>query len=113
MKYSDLRDFISQLQRMGELKPISVPVSPYLEMTEVCDRTLRAAGPALLFEHPTGHKVPVLGNLFGTPRRVALGMGADDVKELRKIGHVLARLKEPEPPRGFRDIMDLGSLVKA
>ena len=101
MKYSDLRDFISQLQRMGELKPILIPVSPYLEMTEVCDRTLRAAGPALLFQNPTGHSIPVLGNLFGTERRVALGMGAEDVSELRKIGHVLARLKEPEPPKDF------------
>ena len=91
------------LQGMGELKRISVPVSPHLEMTEVCDRTLRAGGPALLFENPTGHTMPVLGNLFGTPRRVALGMGANDVSELRKIGHVLARLKEPEPPKGFKD----------
>ena len=101
MNYSDLRDFISQLQEIGELKRISLPVSPYLEMTEVCDRVLRAEGPALLFEKPVGHSIPVLGNLFGTPRRVALGMGADDVSELRKIGHVLARLKEPEPPKGF------------
>src|SRR5471030_2191237 len=113
MKYSDLRDFISQLQEMGELKTISTPISPYLEMTEVCDRTLRAGGPALLFQNPTGHNIPVLGNLFGTPRRVALGMGAEDVSELRKIGHVLARLKEPEPPKDFKDLLGLGSLVKA
>jgi 4-hydroxy-3-polyprenylbenzoate decarboxylase len=113
MKYADLRDFISQLQVNGELKRVQVPVSPHLEMTEVCDRTLRAGGPALLFEKPAGHTMPVLANLFGTPRRVALGMGADDVGELRKIGHVLARLKEPEPPKGFKDIMDMGSLVKA
>jgi 4-hydroxy-3-polyprenylbenzoate decarboxylase len=113
MKYADLRDFIAQLKQTGELKTISVPVSPNLEMTEVCDRTLRAGGPALLFEQPAGHTMPVLGNLFGTPRRVALGMGADDVSELRKIGHVLARLKEPEPPKGLRDIMGMGSLVKA
>ena len=104
---------MAQLEKMGELKRVGVPVSPHLEMTEVCDRTLRAAGPALLFEQPTGHSIPVLGNLFGTPRRVALGMGADDVGELRKIGHVLARLKEPEPPKGFKDIMGMGSLVKA
>ena len=71
MKYSDLRDFISQLQEIGELKRISLPVSPYLEMTEVCDRALRAGGPALLFDNPTGHSMPVLGNLFGTPGRVA------------------------------------------
>ncbi|MDB5920415.1 MAG: ubiD, partial [Massilia sp.] len=113
MNYLDLRDFVSQLQEMGELKRVATPVSPYLEMTEVCDRVLRAGGPALLFEHPTGHTMPVLGNLFGTPRRVALGMGAADVSELRKIGHVLARLKEPEPPKDFKDLMGLGSLVKA
>ncbi|HBF50702.1 MAG TPA: 3-octaprenyl-4-hydroxybenzoate decarboxylase, partial [Massilia sp.] len=76
---------------MGELKRVTIPVSPHLEMTEVCDRTLRAAGPALLFEKPTGHTIPVLGNLFGTPQRVALGMGAGNVGELRRIGHVLAR----------------------
>ena len=113
MIYTDLRDFISQLQEMGELKRVSAPVSPHLEMTEVCDRVLRAGGPALLFEHPTGHSMPVLGNLFGTPKRVALGMGADVVSELRKIGHVLARLKEPEPPKGFKDMLGMGSLVKA
>ncbi|MEO8598831.1 MAG: 3-octaprenyl-4-hydroxybenzoate decarboxylase, partial [bacterium] len=73
MKYSDLRDFISKLQQIDELKRISMPISPHLEMTEVCDRTLRAGGPALLFERPVGHSMPVLGNLFGTPRRVALG----------------------------------------
>jgi len=113
MKYSDLRDFISQLQRLGELKRVSLPISPHLEMTEVCDRTLRAGGPALLFENPKGHVMPVLGNLFGTPRRVALGMGADDVSELRRIGHVLATLKEPPPPAGFKDVLGLGGLLKS
>ena len=113
MKYSDLRDFIAQLQSIGELKPILHPVSPHLEMTEVCDRTLRAAGPALLFQNPVGHTIPVLANLFGTPRRVALGMGAENVSDLRQIGHLLARLKEPEPPKGYRDLLGLGSLVKA
>ena len=113
MKYTDLRDFLAQLDRMGELKNIDIPVSPNLEMTEICDRTLRAEGPALLFRQPTGHTIPVLGNLFGTPKRVALGMGAEDLSELRQIGHVLARLKEPEPPKGFKDIMGMGSLVKA
>lgn len=90
-----------------------MPVSPHLEMTELCDRTLRAEGPALLFTQPTGHTMPVLGNLFGTPRRVALGMGADSVGELRKIGQLLSVLKEPEPPKGFKDVLGLGSLVKA
>ncbi len=113
MKYSDLRDFISQLEQQNELKQIVTPVSPYLEMTEICDRTLRAEGPALLFTRPQGHDMPVLGNLFGTPKRVAMGMGAQDVSELRKIGHVLSSLKEPEPPKGFKDILGLGSLVKA
>ena len=113
MKYRDLRDFISQLQLIGELKHVSVPVSPFLEMTEICDRTLRAGGPALLFDKPVGHTIPVLGNLFGTAQRVAFGMGAQDVSELRKIGHVLAMLKEPEPPKGVKDLLGLGSLVKS
>lgn len=113
MKYSDLRDFIAKLKQSGELKEVAQPVSPYLEMTELCDRTLRAGGPALLFRQPVGHTMPVLGNLFGTPQRVALGMGADDVSELRRIGHLLAALKEPEPPKGLRDVLGLGSLIKS
>lgn len=103
MQYRDLRDFIAQLERLGELKRIAVAVDPHLEMTEICDRVLRAGGPAILFEHPRGHAIPVLGNLFGTPRRVALGMGADEVEALREIGRLLAFLKEPEPPKGMRD----------
>jgi len=113
MKYVDLRDFIAQLKTEGELKEVNTPVSPVLEMTEVCDRTLRAEGPALLFNQPTGFDMPVLGNLFGTTRRVAMGMGAENLSELRKIGHVLASLKEPEPPKGFKDLIGMGSLVKA
>lgn len=103
MQYSDLRDFIRGLEQRGELKRIQVPVSPVLEMTEICDRTLRKGGPALLFENPTGFSMPVLGNLFGTPQRVALGMGAESTTELREIGKLLAALKEPEPPKGFKD----------
>ena len=113
MKYRDLRDFVSQLQTSGELKTVSQPVSPHLEITEVCDRVLRAGGPALLFTQPSNHNMPVLANLFGTTRRVALGMGATDIGELRRIGHLLAALKEPEPPKGFKDVMNLGSLMKA
>ena len=94
MTFKDLRDFIAQLEQRGALKRIQVPISPVLEMTEVCDRTLRAKGPALLFEKPTGFDMPVLGNLFGTPERVALGMGAEDVGALREIGKLLAQLKE-------------------
>ena len=106
MKYKDLRDFIGQLETQGELKRIAQPISPHLEMTEICDRTLRAEGPALLFENPTGYDIPVLGNLFGTPKRVAMGMGADSVTALREIGKLLATLKEPEPPKGLRDALD-------
>ena len=106
MKYRDLRDFVSQLEALGELKRVRAEVSPRLEMTEVCDRVLKAGGPAILFEHPTGHGIPVLANLFGTPRRVALGMGADSVETLRDIGKLLAFLKEPEPPKGFRDVIE-------
>ena len=103
MKYHDLRDFIKQLEKQGELKRITVPVDPYLEMTEICDRTLKQGGPALLFENPTGYNIPVLANLFGTPRRVAMGMGAESVTDLRGIGELLAMLKEPEPPKGMKD----------
>ncbi|HEX5512807.1 MAG TPA: 4-hydroxy-3-polyprenylbenzoate decarboxylase [Gammaproteobacteria bacterium] len=103
MRYNDLRDFIAKLEQQHELKRVRHPVDPRLEMTEICDRVLRSGGPALLFEHPTGHDMPVLANLFGTPQRVALGMGADSVDELRDIGRLLAYLKEPEPPKGLRD----------
>ncbi|MDX2503128.1 MAG: 4-hydroxy-3-polyprenylbenzoate decarboxylase [Gammaproteobacteria bacterium] len=105
MKYNDLREFIDKLEAIGELKRIRHSVDPHLEMTEISDRVLRAAGPALLFENPLGSSVPVLTNLFGTPRRVALGMGEDDVSELREIGKLLAFLKEPEPPRGFKEAL--------
>ena len=103
MHYKDLRDFIKQLEKQGELKRITIPVDPYLEMTEICDRTLKQGGPALLFENPTGYNIPVLANLFGTPRRVAMGMGAESVTELRGIGELLATLKEPEPPKDMKD----------
>jgi len=103
MHYRDLRDFIGQLEGAGDLIRVRHPVDPKLEMTEICDRTLRAAGPALLFEQPTGFDIPVLGNLFGTPQRVAAGMGAESVESLREIGKLLAFLREPEPPRGMKD----------
>ncbi len=103
MKYRDLRDFVSQLEQRGELKRVAVEVDPKLEMTEVCDRTLRASGPALLFERPKGYDIPLLANLFGTPLRVALGMGAESVEALREVGRLLAYLKEPEPPKGMKD----------
>ena len=106
MKYKDLRDFIAQLEKQGELKRIKREVDPVLEMTAICDRMLREGGPALLFENPKGSNIAVLGNLFGTPRRVAMGMGATDVSELRGIGELLAYLKEPEPPRGMKDAIE-------
>lgn len=116
MKYADLRDFVAQLEQQGELKRIDVPVSPYLEMTEIGDRVLKAAGPALLFTNPQqdtrSYSMPVLANLFGTPKRVAMGMGASDVMQLREIGKTLAYLKEPEPPKGLREAWDKLPLLK-
>jgi 4-hydroxy-3-polyprenylbenzoate decarboxylase len=106
VSYRDLREFLVQLEASGELRRIATPVSPRLEMTEVCDRVLRAGGPALLFEHPVGHDMPVLANLFGTVSRVAAAMGVKDAAELREVGKLLAYLKEPEPPRGLRDLWD-------
>ncbi len=103
MKYRDLREFIAVLEQQAELKRIGLEVDPRLEITEICDRTLRLGGPALLFEKPSGHTVPVLGNLFGTPQRVAYGMGEDSVDALREVGKLLAYLKEPDPPRGMKD----------
>jgi len=103
MKYQDLRDFIRLLEARGELKRITATVDPHLEITEICDRVLRAGGPALLFEAPKGHRIPVLANLFGTPARVALGMGEESVDGLREVGKLLAFLKEPDPPRGMRE----------
>jgi len=103
MHYRDLRDFIEQLESMGELRRVTVEVDPYLEITEICDRTLRRHGPALLFEKVKGSAFPVLGNLFGTPRRVALGMGEESVEALREVGKLLATLKEPDPPKGVKD----------
>lgn len=104
MKYNDLRDFIAYLEQQGELKRIAYPVDPHLEMTEIADRVLRKEGPALLFENPIGYEIPVLCNLFGTPKRVAMGMGQDNVSALREVGHLLAFLREPEPPKGIRGL---------
>ncbi len=112
MSYSDLRDFMAMLEKRGELKRVSQAVDPALEMTEISDRVLRAGGPALLFEQPTGQRIPVLTNLFGTPERVALGMGAEGVGALREVGELLAFLKEPDPPKGMRDAWDKLPLFK-
>ena len=106
MKYKDLRDFIRQLEARGELVRITQPIDTDLEMTEIADRTLRAGGPALLFENPKNHDMPVLANLFGTPERVAMGMGQESVEALREVGKLLAYLKEPEPPKGLKDLWE-------
>jgi len=113
MKYRDLRDFMAGLERIGELRRVEQQLSVKLEMTALSDRVLRAEGPALLFERPEGYSIPVLANLFGTPKRVALGMGADSLAELRDVGHVLASLKEPEPPKGLKDAGRLLQMAKA
>ena len=103
MKYKVLRDFIKQLDAKGELVRVTHEVDPNLEMTEICDRTLKAGGPAIIFENPKGFDTPVLANLFGTPQRVAMGMGEESVEALREVGELLAFLKEPEPPKGLKD----------
>jgi 4-hydroxy-3-polyprenylbenzoate decarboxylase len=110
--FADLREFLAFLEKQGELKRISVEVDPHLEFTEICDRTLRAGGPALLFENPKGYAMPVLGNLFGTPKRVALAMGQEDVGSLRDVGKLLAFLKEPEPPKGWKDLWEKAPIFK-
>jgi 4-hydroxy-3-polyprenylbenzoate decarboxylase len=115
MRYCDLRDFIARLEQLGELKRVAAEVDPRLEMTEICDRVLRAGGPAILFEQPKGHAIPVLANLFGSVRRVALGMGedaADPNAALREIGRLLAYLKEPEPPKGLKDAWEKLPVLK-
>ncbi|MFO1329092.1 MAG: UbiD family decarboxylase [Rubrivivax sp.] len=113
MKYRDLRDFMAQLEATGQLRRCSDPVSPMLEMTAIGDQLLRAGGPAVLFTQPAGHRMPVLINLFGTPERVALGMGASSAAELRDVGRLLAALKEPDPPRRLQDAGRLWTLAKA
>jgi 4-hydroxy-3-polyprenylbenzoate decarboxylase len=112
MKYGDLRDFIAALEQQGELKRITVEVDPVLEMTEICDRTLRSKGPALLFENVKGHSIPVLANLFGTEKRVALGMGKADISSLREVGELLAYLRQPDPPTGLKDAWDKLPVLK-
>jgi 4-hydroxy-3-polyprenylbenzoate decarboxylase len=112
MRYADLRDFLAQLERLGELRRVTAEVSPCLEMTEILDRVLKAGGPAVLFERPAGHAMPVLGNLFGTEKRVALAMGAEDPAMLREIGKLLAELREPEPPGTLRNLLEKLPLYK-
>ena len=112
MKYADLRDFIALLEQRGDLVRIKAEVDPNLEMTEIADRTLRGGGPALLFENPKGYDMPVLANLFGTEQRVAMGMGADSIEALREIGELLAYLRQPDPPRGVKELWDKAPVLK-
>lgn len=113
MKYTDLREFAAKLEEKSLLKRVSTPISPKLEMTEICQRLLEKAGPAVLFEQPVGGNIPVLCNLFGTQERVALAMGLDSTQELRTIGELLANLKEPEAPSGLRDALSKVNMLKA
>jgi len=112
LKYKDLREFIDFLEKRGELKRISEPVDPHLEITEICDRTLKGGGPALLFENPIGYNTPVLCNLFGTEQRVALGMGQEHLSSLREVGELLAYLRQPDPPKGLKDAWDKIPVLK-
>ena len=112
MSYKDLREFIAALESKGDLVRITKPIDPYLEMTEIADRTLKQGGQALLFENPTQGKMPVLANLFGTQERVAMGMGAESVAALREVGEILAYLRQPDPPKGFKDAWDKAPILK-
>ena len=112
MQYQDLREFITELEKQGELKRISTPVDAYLEITEICRRTLDKQGPALLFENVNGSDIPVLANLFGTTRRVAMAMGQKDLAALRELGKLLAELKQPEPPKGLKDAIQKLPVLK-
>ncbi|EPE37485.1 3-octaprenyl-4-hydroxybenzoate carboxylyase [Candidatus Photodesmus katoptron Akat1] len=113
MSFRSLRDFIDYLEIKNQLKRISFPIDPRYEITEISDRILRSVGgPALLFENPIGYNIPVLTNLFGTSERIAMVMKKENLKGLREIGNVLAYLKEPEPPQGFKDIVDKFIILK-
>ena len=112
MQYQDLREFISELEKQGELKRISTLVDANLEITEICRRTLDNQGPALLFENIKGSDIPVLANLFGTTRRVAMAMGQEDLASLRELGKLLAELKQPEPPKGLKDAIEKLPVLK-
>src|SRR5690606_9760721 len=116
MPFDSLRDFIGQLESRDRLVRVRAPVSPVLEMTEIQTRLLAEKGPAVLFERvsrPQGgfYDMPVLVNLFGTVERVAWGMDREP-EELREVGETLAFLRQPEPPGGFREAVDMLPLLK-
>ena len=112
LNYKDLREFLDYLEKIGELKRIKKEISPFLEMTEISSRVLDNKGPALLFENPKNYNMPVLTNLFGTEKRIALALGTENVGQLREIGKLLAYLKEPEPPKGLKDAWDKMPILK-
>ncbi len=116
MAYASLRDFIRHLEKHGRLRRVGVPVSTELEMTEIQTRLLAEQGPAVLFENVTGPNgaaanMPVLVNLFGTVERVAWGMGREP-GQLREVGEMLAFLRQPEPPGGWREAVDMLPILK-
>src|SRR5438045_5516501 len=117
MPYASLRDFITRLETAGRLRRVAAPVSPFLEMTEIQTRLLAEGGPAVLFENVVHEHqgrssgMPVLVNLFGTVERVAWGMDREP-HELREIGRTLAFLKQPEPPGGWREALEMLPLLK-
>ena len=112
MYYQDLREFITELEKQAELKRITIPVKSELEITEICRRTLDRKGPALLFENVVNSSIPVLANLFGTTKRVAIAMGKNDLSGLRELGQLLAQLKQPEPPAGIKDTIEKLPVLK-
>ena len=122
MAYRSLRDFIERLEAEGELVRVTEPVSTVLEMTEICRRLVASGGPAVLFERPVRadgqpSDIPCLANLFGTVKRVAMGVtlggkARTTAAELREVGELLAFLRQPEPPRGFKDAVELLPLAK-
>ena len=112
MYYQDLREFITELEKQAELKRITIPVKSELEITEICRRTLDLKGPALLFENVVNSSIPVLANLFGTTKRVAIAMGKNDLSGLRELGQLLAQLKQPEPPAGIKDTIEKLPVLK-
>ena len=122
MAYRNLRDFIAVLEREGELVRVSEPVSSVLEITEICTRLLARGGPAVLFENVIradgeGSAMPCLANLFGTVKRVAMGVTMEGknrttAAELREVGELLAFLRSPAPPRGLREAMEMLPLAR-
>ncbi|MBS9777536.1 MAG: 4-hydroxy-3-polyprenylbenzoate decarboxylase [Gammaproteobacteria bacterium] len=109
----DLREFLDDLRRDGDLVEIDLPISSNLEITEISQRTLNQGGPALLFTNVDNQKIPVLTNLFGTQNRIAKALGLQSVMELRDLGNLLASLKEPEPPKGIKGAIDMWPMAKA